>query len=63
MGDTKIQQLISITVDPDFFDLDEYTADAVADGFADDPENGVWYLAQAIADDYSTFGCRLEVIP
>jgi hypothetical protein len=58
-----ITLLIEIKVDTEKFDVSSYTHQAVLDGWGNDPENGVWYLAQEIADSYSAPGCQLEVLP
>ena len=57
-----IEVLISLKVNPAVYDISSYTSAAVEDGWEDEPENGVWYLAQHIADTFDTYGCRLEVV-
>ena len=62
----KYKMLIELKVNSDLFkELPEYTAMAVNDGWGDDPENGVYYFAQEICDEYSRFmsGISLEIIP
>jgi hypothetical protein len=62
----KITLLIELKVDTDRFpELNEYTTRAVDDGWGNDPENGVWYLAQEICDENSRplNGVHLEVLP
>jgi hypothetical protein len=58
-----IQIFMELKVDPDRFDLADYTAAAVADGWGDLPENGAWYLAEEIASEWTSAGCTLEVVP
>jgi hypothetical protein len=64
--DGKIRLLIELTIAPEKWeDLNWYKALAVQDGWADDPENGVWYLAEEICNEHSRplSGVKLEIVP
>ena len=64
-NDGTIWLLIELRVDPKRFDLTRYVEDAVNEGWARDPENGVDYLAQEICDETEAWlgrGGALKVV-
>lgn len=58
-----LRQLIELRVDTERYDLGGATAEAVLNGWADDPSNGIWYLAEEIAGEHRAPGLTFEIIP
>jgi hypothetical protein len=58
-----LRQLIEIRVDTEKFDLVPYSEEAVSAGWADDPANGIWYLAESIAGEHEERGLSFEIVP
>lgn len=60
---TKWRQLIALRVDDEKFDLGPYIDAAESAGWERSSENGVYYLAEAIADAHTEQGCMFEIVP
>jgi hypothetical protein len=59
-----LRQLVEIRVDTEKFDLTQWQEEAAGAGWADEPSNGIWFLAEDIISQHDDpRGLTFEILP